>query len=257
MYIAVVYIMPENSTHARHDPFGLLQNDIAYIPPESQILLCGDYNAHTSIESDFVDNIDTGSDGELADYLCDINSERSVEISAMMEKKLLVRFSQDKKNVDNHGKLLLELCKAVGMLILNGRLGANKGIGRCTRIADNSSSVVDYVIATPDLFDHIDQFQVNSKFPESDHLPISFSLKTILSMAQDTDSEVPGWEPTKRYKWSPYQLNCLKTIMGDDLSRVYQSEVRKSLAELQGTNDVAQAISTLITQAADRAFPVC
>ena len=175
----------------------------------------------------------------------------------MMEKTMLVRFSQDKKNVDNHGKLLLELCKAVGMLILNGRLGADKGIGRCTRIADNSSSVVDYVIATPDLFDHIDQFQVNSKFPESDHLPISFSLKTILSMTQDTDSEVPGWEPTKRYKWSPYQLDCLKTIMGDDLSMVYLSEVRKSLSELQGTNDVAQAISTLITQAADRAFPVC
>ena len=86
IYIAVVYIVPENSTHARHDPFGLLQNDIAYIPPGSQILLCGDYNAHTSIESDFVDNNDTGSDGELADYLCDINSERYVEISAMMEK---------------------------------------------------------------------------------------------------------------------------------------------------------------------------
>ena len=93
----------------------------------------------------FVDNIDTGSDGELADYLCDTNSERSVEISAMMEKKLLVRFSQDKKNVVNHGKLLFELCKAVGMLILNGRLGADKGIVRCTRIADNSSNVVDYV----------------------------------------------------------------------------------------------------------------
>ena len=38
---------------------------------------------------------------------------------------------------------------------------------------------------------------------------------------------------------------------------VYLFEVRKSPAELQGTNDVAQAISGLITQAADRTFPAC
>ena len=147
IYIVAVYIVPENSTHARHDPFGLLQNDIACIPSGwSQILLCGDYNAHTSVESDFMVNINEGSDGELTDYLCKINSERSAKISAMMEKNPLERFSQGRKNVDNFGKLLLELCKAAGMLILNGRLSADRGIGRCTRMADNSASVVDYII---------------------------------------------------------------------------------------------------------------
>ena len=38
---------------------------------------------------------------------------------------------------------------------------------------------------------------------------------------------------------------------------VYLFEVRKSPAELQGTNDVAQAISGPITQAANRTFPAC
>ena len=78
-----------------------------------------------------------------------VSSERFNEISGMLASKLLGRFSQDKRNVDNYGKLLLELCKASGMLILNGRLGDAKGIGRCTRLGDNSSSVVDYVISTP------------------------------------------------------------------------------------------------------------
>ena len=73
IYIAVVYILPEKSTHASHDPFGLRQNDIAWIPPGSQILFCGDYNFHTSAESDFMVKIDEGSDGELTEYLCDIN----------------------------------------------------------------------------------------------------------------------------------------------------------------------------------------
>ena len=112
-----------------------------------------------------------------------------------------------------------------------------------------------YLIVTPDLFDDVGQFQVSNKFPESDHLPISFSLKNTLIMTKDTDSEVSGWEPTKRYKWSPSQLDYLKTIMEDKLSMAYLSEVRKSLAGLQETNDVAQAVSALIIQAADRAFP--
>ena len=142
------------------------------------------------------------------------------------------------------------------MLILNGRLGADKGIGLNTRMADNCTSVVDFVIVSPDLFDDVGQFQVNNKFPESDHLPISFAPKNNLIMTKDTDSEVTGWEPTKRYKWSPPQLDYLKTIMGDKLSMSYLSEVRKSLAGLQETNDVAQAVSALIIQAADRAFPV-
>ena len=44
--------------------------------------------------------------------------------------------------------------------------------------------------------------------------------------------------------------------MGDKLSMAYLSEVRKSLVGLQETNDVAQAVSALIIQAADRPFPV-
>ena len=64
-------------------------------------------------------------------------------------------------------------------------------------------------------------------------------------MTQDTDSDVPGWEPTKRYKWSPHKLDCLKNVMGDDLSMVSRSEVRKSLVELQGTNDLDRPLARL------------
>ena len=131
-----------------------------------------------------------------------------------MAKNPLERFLQDQWNEDNYGKMLLELCKAADMLILNGKLGADKGIGRCTRMADNSASVVDYDIVTPDLFDDVGQFQVNNKFPECDHLPITFSIKNNLIMTKDADSEVPGWEPTKRYKWSPSQSDYLRLSGG-------------------------------------------
>ena len=63
-----------------------------------------------------------------------------------------------------------------------------------------SSSVVDYVTVTPNLFDHIDQFQVNSKFRGVWSSTNIIFPENILAMVQDTDSEVPGLEPTKRYK---------------------------------------------------------
>ena len=62
------------------------------------------------------------------------------------------------------------------------------------------SSVVDYVIATPNVFDHIDQFQVNSKIRGVWSSTNIIFPENILAMTQDTDSEVPGLELTKRYK---------------------------------------------------------
>ena len=82
---------------------------------------------------------------------------------------------------------------------------ADKGIGRCTRIADNSSSVVDYVIATPDLFDHIDQFQVNSKFPESDHLPRYINVEILI--CQRITEELRSYR---------YLRKCLKLLFIGD-----------------------------------------
>ena len=45
-----------------------------------------------------------------------------------------------------------------------------------TRVDTTGSSLIDYIAGTPDLFHWIDTFEMGNKFPESDHLPIIFSL---------------------------------------------------------------------------------
>ena len=59
-----------------------------------------------------------------------------------------------------------------------GRLGVDKGIGGYTRSGRGvgESGVADYVIDSPEMFDTVHEFEVGKKVPESDHLPLAFSL---------------------------------------------------------------------------------
>ena len=152
IYIAVVYIVPEGSTHSRQDSFALLHDYIACIPPGSEILLCGDYNAHTNVENDYMIENLAGTNGDLDEYLCHDNTGRHELINKLSGCRTLERSSRDPMRVDTHGRCLLELCKATGLLILNGPIGHDKGIGACTRINETRATLVDYVIASPGLF---------------------------------------------------------------------------------------------------------
>ena len=65
----------------------------------------------------------------------------------------------------------------MGLFIANGRVGADKGIGANTHIDTTGKSVVDYVITIPQVLSLISKFSIQSKLPESDHLPMEFSLR--------------------------------------------------------------------------------
>ena len=75
----------------------------------------------------------------------------------MYEDHRLDWFSEDMRPMNNNGRLLLDVCKISGLIIVNGRLGDDR-IGRATRVMGDHSTVVDYVIATPKLFDQITHF---------------------------------------------------------------------------------------------------
>ena len=78
---------------------------------------------------------------------------------------------------NKHGIQLLELCKTIGLLIINGRLGQDKGIGDFTRQDTTGCSVVDYMLCNPELFCELYDFKIASKFPESDHRGLSITVK--------------------------------------------------------------------------------
>ena len=256
IYIAIAYIVPEGSTHAHRDAFALLHNDIAAIPQGAEILLCGDYNAHTNIENDYMIESLTGTNGELEKLFCDDYTGRYELICKLSERKMLQRFSQDSKRVDNHGRFLLKLCKAAGLLIPNGRVGQDRGIGACIRVNQTSATLVDYVIASPGLIGLINDFEISKKFPEFDHLAISFRIKCDMVVKPFHDVKISGWDPHMKYIWSELQLDNLKAALQDDYSSIYLERLKKSLVDMDETNKVAHAANDLICQAADRVFEV-
>ena len=174
-YIACVYIVPEYSTYQNHNEYEILLDDISRIPGECEILICGDYNSRTNVISD-IDASINGCDGDL-DNLVPLNhSFRHQVIESMYAAGKLPRFSMDKAPMNKYGSRLIEFCKVTDMLIFNGRLGDDFGVGEFTRDDTTGRSVVDYAIGTPVIYNSVLVFKVLGKFPESDRRALSIAL---------------------------------------------------------------------------------
>ena len=85
----------------------------------------------------------------------------------------LDRFSQD-NFINVNGRKLLDFCKLNSLRICNGRLGQDKGIGKCTYIGGTGSSVVDYVLVSESVFNLISKFSIGDPNILSDHCEVNF-----------------------------------------------------------------------------------
>ena len=118
-------------------------------------------NARIADRDDFVPlDISTHMDTLPDDYVCDIN---------------LLRSTQD-SGFNANGNLLLDFCKRSGFRIVNGRVGEDAGVGKCTYVGSRGSSLIDYVIAVQDLFKYFSNFCVNDPNILSDHCVLNFVM---------------------------------------------------------------------------------
>ncbi len=114
------------------DYFIILQQQLAQHQDLGDIFICGDLNARTEKLQDIEQNI-VGHDRGLEDLVSSIaDSARDIDIG--------FKFSQD-MSVNNYGRILLELCKATGFRIMNGRLHSDKNMGEFTYESDMGKSV--------------------------------------------------------------------------------------------------------------------
>ena len=127
------------------------------------------------------------------------------------------------------GNHLLNLCKSAGMLILNGRIDRDRGIGEFTRDDTTSKSVVDYVISTPELFQASPNFRIHGTFPESDHRPISLSLSTARNVTGCRETHRVKWKPHYKYVWSRGDWDRLAYTMDDMVSESYRLHIIESV----------------------------
>ncbi len=126
----------------------------------SHVLLCGDFNARTSNENNpiYEDRDEFGND----DVYTDVDN-------APVDQ----RVSHDSV-VNRFGHVLLKLCYICRLFIMNGRVEGDRG-GEFTFFGENGSSVVDYFLASVDLFEFVEKLNVGDR-PDSDHFPLELSF---------------------------------------------------------------------------------
>ena len=108
-------------------------------------LLNGDFNARTGTRTDYVEHESLLNSGFLPDDY--------------VQDQVLDRKSCD-KNINEHGRLLLDMCKATGFRILNGRKDQDRE-GHFTCITSQGNSVIDLVLCRTDMFRFIYDFKVH------------------------------------------------------------------------------------------------
>ena len=145
VYFAVCY-MPQKKGFMNHQkitsatpcPYECLQNDVLdYQSRGAQILICGDFNARTAEEPDFVRTAElqpflptAPDDEELPDYIPQMRNCDKVAPGSQ-----------------TWGPELLGFCQQNNLLILNGRTVGDE-CGQCTFQSARGKSTVDYFIAS-------------------------------------------------------------------------------------------------------------
>ena len=156
-------------------------------------LICGDANARTNVIAELDETVLDGDDGVLP-ITGLVDEDRWALLRNMFFNGELIRYSEDKGRINKHGAQLIELCKTIGLLMLNGREGNDKGIGEFTRVDTTGCSTVDYMICNPELFDMITDFMILPKVPKSDHRGLSIILVCNISENWRNSNDNSYWK---------------------------------------------------------------
>ena len=186
IYLCGAYIPPYNSKVLRQsgiDMFEIIETGIEKYKLLGKTIICGDLNARTASERDYL----------IHDEHLDSDFTSDIESNVLYPKRV------NKDNViDICGKRLLDLCKSTNLIICNGRLGEDDGIGEFTFLNATSNTVLDYVLAGYNDFNMFSSFNIELPNELSDHSPIRFCLHCE-HPSQSRDSEVSQGEPYLRW----------------------------------------------------------
>ncbi len=135
------------------------------------ILLIGDFNARTNAADDYADC------RYFADHMPD-----TLPLGNDFPEVLPERHNLDKGGLKGWHNEFLDLCCSSRLFILNGRITGDES-GECTCFANGGSNLVDYMVASPALFDCATSLVVHKcplfcgKGCDSDHRPLSLNLQ--------------------------------------------------------------------------------
>ena len=215
-----LYISPEGSTSYNNintnNGIELLEDSILEVITKytnDELVLAGDFNARCGLLQDYMENDDV-------DYI--FNDENSLyDIDYFKANR------NSKDTICNQfGMTLIELCKTLGIHMLNGRIFNDK-TDNFTSTANDGSSLVDYFIVSSNLFSYITHFEIGNRH-ESDHFPLicnmSFNTLTLENNNESNGNHSNNAYDFKRYKWDDDKkesfVNNLRTILSNVKSSI-------------------------------------
>ncbi len=164
--------------------FSTFEEETSHFQAQGNVLICGDLNARTGLQPDF-------TDAQGSKY---INNKLTI---------INKTFSHIHRNnhdhiVNKNGKVLLQLCRSLGLNIINGRLRGDT-LGRFTFGSPLGNSTVDYMITDIDP-SSLRPFTVRELTPLSDHSQITVYLKKTENIINTKSSKL--YNIRKPYRWA-------------------------------------------------------
>ena len=238
MYIIFTYIVPEDTTYicaCNNDVVGCLENTVAKYIDRGMLVVCGDLNARTGTKKDTLELIH--------------GNESHPDFDAADNSSILIPARVSKDTVVNaRGRDILDICKSSGLLIMNGRLYGDEGIGNFTRVGTTGSSVVDYVIVSRGDVACISNFRIDDSKPESDHKPLAFCVKTQQPPTNPPSSS--SHKAYEKYLWQRDKIEDIADHLTDTEAWYYYEHFLTTMIENKRSPDVADAFMEYLTQAA-------
>ena len=262
LLIGAVYCYPEGSPCLIEDMYAVLFHEISSIPLHFDKLLCGDWNARIGLCPDWSSDIFyLGSDGHLADLpqlqTDDFDDgEVRLFLQYLSDKGVLHRTSQDSTS-SKYGSSFLDLLKVFRMFVVNGRSGRDKDVGSLSFISESrGTSLIDYLVASPKTFMLIEDFGFESKRPESDHKPMTFSINCSFFEESNNLSHTSNWYSYKAYKWKTEELSRLNLALSTYKNENNYESFRNSMINLEDSNSIASNYQAYFSQACNDVFPL-
>ena len=228
VFLLCVYITPQsssrNNANTDIDPFEKLTNKIAELSPLGQLILLGDLNSRTGGLSDF------SLDEEDDEINLLINDDRNIVSEDLIINGMSVTRENEDKGVNDYGRKLIRLSFMSQMILLNGRCGKDKDIGRVTFCEARKNkllkSTVDYVLCTKMLLKNICHFEINDFNVFSDHAAIHLNI--VSNIKGNNQSSISNMSFTK-VKWKEEKREEFVTILSNDICEIRIQEIYNTL----------------------------